>query len=132
MELEQNSKRDFLVTVFLARYGFMFGLHRFYCGKIFTGILYLIGWFFSGRELMDIIFKGYLNVFVDYIRGIRIDVFNNFLDYFKINNGFFYFYLTLIVLAFSVIDLVLIVCGKFKDKEGRVVYYSKIFDRNKK
>ena len=81
---------------------------------------------------MDIIFKGYLNVFVDYIRGIRIDVFNNFLDYFKINNGFFYFYLTLIVLAFSVIDLVLIVCGKFKDKEGRVVYYSKIFDRNKK
>lgn len=131
MKLEQNSKRDFLVTVFLARYGFAFGLHRFYCGKILTGVLYLVGWFFSGRELNNVIFTGYIKVFFDYIYKGRIDVLNNFLDHFKSNNGFFYSYLTLIVVIFSIIDSVLIVCGKFRDNEGKIVCYSKIFDRNK-
>ncbi len=128
MKLEQNSKRDFLVTVFLARYGFMFGLHRFYCGKMLTGILYLVGWFFSGKRLIDIFYKSLNNTIWNfYVKSGSYNHYDLF-NYFKEKNGFIFSFLTLIFLVFVVIDLVLIVCGKFRDSEGKIVCYSKIIE----
>ena len=59
---------------------------------------------------------------------IIYDLFN----YFKDEDGFIFLFLTLIVLTFAIIDLVLIVCGKFRDSEGKVVCYSKIMDRKRR
>lgn len=132
MKLEQNSKRDFLVTVFLARYGFAYGLHRFYCGKIFTGILYLVGWLFSGQKLVGVFYSSCMEtVFNYYVESGTYSLYD-FFNYFKEENGIIFLFLTLVFLTFVIIDLVLIVCGKFKDNEGKVVCYSKIFDMKKR
>ena len=132
MKLEQNSKRDFFVTVFLARYGFMFGLHRFYCGRILSGILYLIGWFFSGRRLISVVYRSCMATVLNYhVQSGFYSIYDLF-NYFKDEDGFIFLFLTLIVLTFAIIDLVLIVCGKFRDSEGKVVCYSKIMDRKRR
>ncbi len=57
MELENISRKDWLVTLILAFFGGYIGLHRFYCGKIVSGIVYIftLGGFFGIGVLVDLI-----------------------------------------------------------------------------
>ena len=74
--IENVSERDWLITLLLAIFCGCLGLHRFYCGKIFTGLLFLLTIGFLGIG--------------------------------------------------EIIDLIFIVCKKFKDKEGKFVLESSI------
>ncbi len=65
------SERDWLVTLLLAIFCGSLGLHRFYCGKMFTGVFFLLT-------------LGFLGIGV-------------------------------------IVDLIFIVCRRFKDKEGKFV-----------
>ena len=47
MNRENVSLKSFLATVLLALFGGVWGLHRFYCGKILTAVLQLVLWIFS-------------------------------------------------------------------------------------
>jgi len=79
MELENISRKDWLVTLILAFFGGSIGLHRFYCGKITSGVVYIL----------------------------------------TIGGGFGIGVL---------IDLILIVCKKFRDIDGALVCKSSIID----
>ena len=55
--ITQKSPKDFTITVLLCFFLGVFGLHRFYVGKILTGILMLItGGGFGIWYLVDLIF----------------------------------------------------------------------------
>lgn len=71
-----KSEKNFLVTLFLCIFLGWLGIHRFYVGKIGTGILYLLTFGFGGIGL--------------------------------------------------IIDVILLVCRKFKDKEGNVIDWVKM------
>ena len=54
--INEHSSKDFTVTVLLCFFLGVFGVHRFYVGKIFTGILMLItGGGFGIWYLIDLI-----------------------------------------------------------------------------
>ena len=78
MDLENVSKKDWLVALIIAFFGGYLGLHRFYCGKVASGVVYLLTF----------------GVF-----GLGV-----------------------------IIDLILIVCKKFKDSDGALVCNSSIVD----
>ena len=54
---ENISKRDWLITLLLALFAGVIGLHRFYCGKITSGVIYIftLGGFFGIGALVDTI-----------------------------------------------------------------------------
>ncbi len=78
MDLENISRKDWLVTLILAFFGGYIGLHRFYCGKIVSGVVYILTF-----------------------GGVGIGV---------------------------LVDLILIVCKKFRDIDGALVCRSSIID----
>ena len=78
MDLENISRKDWLVTLILAFFGGYIGLHRFYCGKIVSGVVYILTF-----------------------GGVGIGV---------------------------LVDLILIVCKKFRDIDGALVCKSSIID----
>lgn len=54
--INERSPKDFTVTVLLCFFLGVFGIHRFYVGKIFTGILMLItGGGFGIWYLVDLV-----------------------------------------------------------------------------
>lgn len=57
MELENVSEKDWLVALLLAFFGGFIGLHRFYCGKIASGVVYILtfGGGFGIGVLVDLI-----------------------------------------------------------------------------
>ncbi len=96
-EIDENlSEKEFLKVLDIAlKWGF-FGIHRIYVKKIFTGILYIF--FIVVAFLPCFIFK----------TGVR-------------KMMFFTFYVLFFVYFFYVKDLIYIVMGRFKDKQGKVI-----------
>ena len=134
MELKNKCSRNFLVTFMLAFFGGSLGLHRFYCGKIWTGILYLILMKWSFNKLCNNIFHSLVdtsNIVLydsakDMYPHINSDWFNIITNLnwgnifnFEVGKSFLFFILCYFLI---VIDLIILVCGKFRDKEGNIVY----------
>lgn len=105
--LEEENKfsdKDYIVSIFLCFFFGVFGIHRIYCYKVKTGMLYL---------------------FI-LILGIVLEKF----CYYK--NYDFYGFCRLpfyIVGILMLVDLVLIIFKRFKDKEGKIICYSKFFKK---
>ena len=93
---EKLSDKEFLKVLEIAlSWGFL-GIHRIYVKKIFSGILYIL--FVVVAFLPCLIFKIEAKKMV-----------------------FFTFYVLFFVYVFYVKDLIYIVTGRFKDKEGKVI-----------
>ena len=94
------SERDYVISILLCFFFGIFGIYRIYWYKVKTGVLYLL------TIILGIVIYNYC-------------YYKNY-DF----NGFcrlpFY-----IVGILMVVDLILIICKRFKDKEGKVVCCSK-------
>ncbi len=114
-EVDENlSEKEFLKVLNIAlKWGF-FGMHRIYVKKVFSGILYN---FFS--------FGVILFVFIWHI----LSKFYSFCDF-----GNFHFFVAFIGIfvshLFYIKDLIYIVTGRFKDKEGKVIKKNWCKDEN--
>ncbi len=101
-EKNKVSDKDYVITILLCFFFGIFGIHRIYCYKNKTGIVFLL------TLILAIILQKYC-----YYKNYDFD-------------GFFRlpFYIVGILM---IVDLVLIICRRFKDGEGRVICYSKFF-----
>ena len=101
MEKKDNfSEKDYIIAILLCFFFGVFGIHRIYCYKVKTGLLYMLILIF----------------------GIVLD---RFCYYKNCDLNYFCSLPFQIVGILMVVDLVLIICKRFKDKEGKIVCYSK-------
>ena len=128
MNRENVSSKSFLATVLLALFGGVWGLHRFYCGKILTAVLQLFLWIFSIVKIFYGYFRAYSMYFMNIERYFylsssvtqeRIAV--NFLKEFVSKTGKLALIGMAVVSIWVIVDLITIVCRRFKDKEGKVI-----------
>ena len=107
MEVEQVSRRDYILTIFLCMFGWPLGLHRFYCGKIVTGFIYAVVFFIFKEMLMRAIrstllfvcgffyLKFYAPQLIFQTYGINKLTFENVFAFFRSEHGLFAFYVNI-------------------------------------
>ena len=101
LENEKNvsSQKSFTVTGLLCFYLGALGVHRFYVGKIWTGILQIF-----------LFLMGAIGIILSKHLLIAIIIFRRALP--------FFYLCALAVIVWFVIDFILILCGIFTDKNG--------------
>jgi len=90
----QNSPKSRVAATLLCLFLGGFGIHRFYVGKIITGIIQLILVVFSLGHGQDDVTKDVILSDMHIVVGIIVSI-------------------------WILVDLITIICGKFKDKQGR-------------
>lgn len=134
MQSKNISRKDFLITLMLAMAGIfpggIAGLHRIYCGKVWSGCVLAVLNSFIFSTLIEIA-KDILNSCVFYINNFRNYRFSEILNIarrvFLENKGNFFAYCYIAIIIFLILDVVLLCLEKFKDNEGGIVLKTRIF-----
>ena len=98
MREEKYSEEDFLEILYLAVYFGFFGVHRLYLKRFLSGVLFILGTIFF---VLGMFFCIFLN-----LKGVIVLFFITFwaVNYFR-----------------WIIDIILIVSGRFKDRENKII-----------